>query len=271
MADNLALTVTGSDGTVYAITGTLTNSTVVKTSPVIVPPPPPPVTTGAPVIPSTSKTINMLTPLKPWQMNHDLGTPGTVPAITTTYPVTAPDGTQNCRQFAFTTTGKAGAIYHANAVPSGASAFTRFAYRKREMYLKAIPTNCETDLEITGQATGVPYDMAMQQDGYSGVEDITINHKWTGTGIKVNPTTRKTGVWYESVEYVGFDPVAKQITYFGVTLDDGVFYPINQVVADADNAVWAKDEVNFQLQWDSGQTASTDYVILCSALEVTPW
>jgi len=267
MSDNLQVTATKTDGTVVAITGALTNSTVVETPPAVVPPPIP----LAPTIPATAKVVNMLIPPGAWEMNHDLGTPGTVPAIATTYPVTAPDGTVNCRQFTFTTTALAGAIFHTAAIPSGASAYNRFAYKKREMYLKAIPKNCETDLEITGQATGIPYDMAMQQDGYSGVEDITINHVWTGTNVKVNPTTRKTGVWYESVEYVGFDPVAKQIIYFGVLLDDGVYYPINKTVADADNAVWQKDMLNFQQQYDSGQTVSTDYVILCSLLEVDAW
>lgn len=246
---------------------------IVTTKTTITPVPPPiivPPVNPAPAIPADAKRVNMLTPPAPWKMNHDLGTPGTVPVCTTNYPVTSPDGRIGCRQFAFTTTGKAGVIYHTAVLASGANAYNRFVYRKREMYLKAIPINCETDLEITGQASGIPYDMAMQQDGHSGVEDITIDHKWTGTNIKVNPSSRKTGVWYESAEYVGFDPVTKRITYFGVEID-GVYYPINQTVTDADNAVWGKDELNMQLQWDSGADASTDYVILTDLLEVIAW
>jgi hypothetical protein len=222
---------------------------------------------GAPAVPTTAKKVNMLTPPGAWEFNHDAGTSGTASNLATTYPVTSPDKRPNCRQFNFTLAKAGGAIFHTAVLPSGAGAFNRFVYKKREMYLKAIPTNCETDLEITDTATGVPYDMAMQQDGYKKVEDITINHKWTGVNIAVDPSTRKTNTWYESAEYVGFNPATKEVTYFGVEID-GTYYPINQTVVDADNAVWSKGMLNFQMQYDTSAQASTDFVILTDVLEV---
>lgn len=229
-----------------------------------------PVSAQPPVIPNTAKKVNMLTPPNPWQVNHDAGTPGTGSG-TVTLGQTAPDGTKGCLLLKMNTTLKGGVIIHGLALTSGASAYTRFAYRKREMFVFTGPNtieNIETDLEITDKATGVPYDMAMQQDGYKGVEDITINHKWTGTNIAVNPLTRSSGVWYETVEYVTFNPTTKEITYDGVTTADGVYHPIGQTVADADNSVWAKDSLNLQAQYDCNADASTNNTIYISLLEI---
>jgi hypothetical protein len=261
MANNLALTVTGSDGTVYAITGTLTGANVVKTSPVAVPPPAVP-----PVIPATALILNAL-PMTGWEMNHDAGTSGSSVG-TTSYPVTAPDGTANCRLFDFTNTAGGGEIYHF-PVLADCTPYKNFCFKFKRMTPNPLTvTNSEHDMEAV-DASGNVLDMATQEDGYNGVFDVTENHKWVATGIKVNPTTWLPNSWHDDEIYL-IDNGDGTVTYPGVKLD-GVFYPLNVTSPDVDASKWAAKILNLQIQFDTKSTLATESKVYCSQCEVDCW
>jgi hypothetical protein len=208
---------------------------------------------------------------KAWSGNHDKGTPGDASG-TFAFGVKSPDG-KSCLQFKFKTVDGGGMIYHGVAVPKGqAHNFNCFAYKKRER--KVDPNGwgalnqIETDLEIT-DTTGKPYDLAMQQSASSGSEELSINHKWTPQGVKVNPKNRANDQWHTSTEYWKFDYVTKQMTCRGVELD-GVFNPINKTVTDPDNSVWGADMVNMQTQFNGGK-GTVDHEILLDVIGVAAW
>jgi hypothetical protein len=261
MADNLALTVTGSDGTVYSITGAITNATVLKTSPAT----PPPVSLE-PAIPTSAQTVNMLLS-KVWSCKHDTGTPGDANG-TYAYPTTAPDKTTNCGEFAFTNIAKGGALYHANVLPD-ATPYNTFMYEAVEYYVDASNIACaEKDLEQVGPAVGTAknasyVDMATQLDHYNGTVDITQNQKWQATTVKADPSTRKTGVWYTTRIYVkNID--GKNVQYIGIYLSDtGVYYPLNITVPSQPSEQWGPKLLNQQLQYvglSAGTVSSTVYI-----------
>jgi hypothetical protein len=263
MADNLALTVTGSDGTVYSITGAITNATVLKTSPAT----PPPVSLE-PAIPTTAQTVNMLLS-KAWSCKHDTGTPGDASG-TFTYPTTAPDKTTNCGEFAFTNIAKGGALYHANVLPD-ATAFNTFCYEAVEYYVDASNISCaEKDLEQVN-ASGVYVDMATQLDHYKGTVDITQNQAWQATSVKADPSTRKPGVWYTTRIYVkNID--GKNVQYIGIYLSDtGVYYPLNITVPSQPNHIWGKNLLNQQLQYVGLSAASVSSTVYIKTLNIHCW
>jgi hypothetical protein len=263
MANNLSLTVTGSDGTVYTITGTLTSANVVKTSPVVVPPP------VGPTVPATAKTIDAL-PMTGWEMNHDAGTSGSSTG-TTSYPVTAPDGTPNCRLFDFTNTAGGGEIYHFAILPD-VTPYKNFRFRFRRTASPTV-TNSEHDLEAV-DASGNPLDMATQEDGYNGVFDVTESHKWVGVStIKVDPSKWAAGSWHEDDVYMT-DNGDGTVTYVGVTID-GTYYPINIKAADVDNSKWQPKILNVQIQFDTkppaGVATGVESKVYCSVCAVDCW
>jgi len=223
-------------------------------------------TSGAPVIPASAKYVDML-PAVTWAGNHDAGTPGDANGLTL-FPVKSPDG-RTCRQFSWTASGKGGMIFHSKVL-TGASQYNCFAYKKREWSKNwANMGQIETDLEITDPKTGIPYDMAMQQNANDGVEDITASHKWTGTTVKVDPTKRDPTKWHTSTEYVKLN-ADNSVTYRGVEID-GVYYPINKTVTSAQSVPWEKDILNMQLQFNSNQTASNQFQVLIDQLGVAAW
>lgn len=263
--DPTTSTQTTSDGK-WTITTKTTIAAVVP--PVVIPPTPKP---SVLVIPANANYIDMLAkPPNPWQINHDSGTPGKATG-TVTYPITSPDGRPNCMLVKGTLTDKGGIIMHGLFMKSGVSKVNRLVYKKREMLTKgAGAIACfETDLELTDQGKR-PYDLAAQQDAHSGALDVSINHKWTPLGLKVNPLSRKNGEWHESEEYWGFDWATKQITLIGVVLD-GVETVLNKVFTDPDSSLWGPDEGNMQVQWDSNVAGDLDYEIYMDMLGVAVW
>jgi hypothetical protein len=231
---------------------------------------PPPTNSGEPVIPANAKTVNLLTPPHPWQGNHDPGTAGDASG-TTAYPVTSPDG-RTCRQFKFTTSGKGGMIYHTRALDD-VTPYNCFCYKVRTKKVDpggwATLGQAETDMEATNPKTGIPYDMAMQQSANSGQEEITINHHWTPTGIKLDPSKRDSSQWQETWNYVKLN-ADNTITYRGVN-QSGVYYPINQTVTDPDSSPWGKGILNVQFQLNGKNAAPTDHEVLADLFEIDCW
>jgi hypothetical protein len=261
MADNLALTVTGPDGTVYAITGTVTGATVVKTSPAT----PPPVSLE-PVIPWI-QTVNMLLS-KAWSCKHDLGTPGDANG-TYTYPATAPDKTANCGLLSFTNIDKGGALYHANVL-ADATPYNTFCLEVAEFFPVApLGLSCmENDLEQVGIAKvaggNASYvDMATQLDHYKGAVDITQNQAWQATSVKIDPSSRKAGVWYTTRIYLK-NVDGKNVLYMGIFLSDtGLYYPLNITVPSQPSKLWGEKLLNQQKQFvglNMGSLASQVYI-----------
>lgn len=272
MSDNVHLVVTDKDGTQYDITGSLDAAIVTKTAPVVVTPPvvviPP--TAGAPVIPATARRENMLN--KAWKNNHDDGTGGTASGATN-YPETSPDGRPNCLAARFDTNG-GGWIMHCLALTGGADQYNKFCFRKRERKFdpggwKTI-NQCETDLEITNPKTGQPYDMALQQSATNneGLE-VSINHKWTPTGVKINPQLRDPNAWHLTENYLTFNPADGSFTVDGVGFNS-TFYPIGKTFTDPDASRWGLNELNVQDQYN-GPAGKNSHVILFDLFEIVCW
>ena len=229
----------------------------------------PPPAAQPPAVPSNMVTVNAL-PMTGWEMNHDAGTSGSSTG-TTSYPVTAPDGTTNCRLFDFTNSGGGGEIYHF-PILSDCTPYNKFRFRFRRTASPNV-TNSEHDLEAV-DAQGNPLDMATQEDGYNGVFDITENHKWVGVGsIKVNPATWVAGSWHEDQIYLT-DNGNGTVTYDGVLLD-GVYYAIGITIADVDGSKWTPKILNVQIQFDTkppaGVTGGVESKVYCSECAVDCW
>lgn len=250
------------DGTVVTLSGIVSVSGVVITPPAVVIPPPP----AAPTIPANALVLNAL-PMTAWEMNHDAGTSGSSVG-TTSYPVTAPDGTPNCRLFDFTNTAGGGEIYHF-PILKDCTPYKNFCFKfKRMTPTPQFVTNSEHDLEAV-DAAGNVLDMATQEDGYTGVFDITENHHWVGTGIKVNPSTWAANSWHDDEIYL-VDNGNGTVTYLGVKLD-GVYYPINVTTPDVDASKWTAKILNLQIQFDTKSTAGEESKVYCSLCEVDCW
>jgi hypothetical protein len=259
----ISATITNTDGSVTNLSGTIELTTT--------PPPnsvPPPVVNPEPAIPSTALTTNMLLS-KAWSCKHDTGTPGDASG-TFAYPKTAPDGTTNCGEFAFTNIAKGGALYHANVL-ANASAYNTFCYEAIEYFVDASNLACmEKDLEQVA-ASGVYVDMATQLDHYNSCVDITQNQKWQTTPVKANPTGRKAGVWYTTRIYVR-NVDGKNVEYIGIYLSDtGVYYPLGITVPSQPSAKWGVNLLNQQLQYvglSAGTVASTVFI---KTLNIHAW
>jgi hypothetical protein len=274
----LQLVITDDNGTLYNVTSS--DATVDVVAPPVVTPPvvtPPvgstsdlPVVAGAPVIPANAVRINMLKPPNPWQMNHDKGTPGDASG-TVAYPYTSPDG-KTCMRVVFTTKDGGGFIIHGVA-KKGISQFNKFAFRKREKKVDAggwkTLNQVETDLEATRKDTGIPDDMAMQQSATSGQgEEISINHKWTPTGVQINPQARDNSAWHTTENYLTLNP-DRSFVVDGVAFDNK-WNPIGKTITDPDSSPWGTDEMNVQAQWN-GIKGTVNHEILIDFFEIAMW
>jgi hypothetical protein len=259
----ISATITNTDGSVTNLSGTVELTTT--------PPPnsvPPPVVNPEPGIPSTALTTNMLLS-KAWSCKHDTGTPGNASG-TWTYPATAPDKTPNCALLAFTNIDKGGALYHAN-VMADATPYNTFCLEVAE-YFPVAPAglSCmENDLEqvqaaaSTATENAAYVDMATQLDHYKGTVDITQNQSWVATLVKIDPSSRKAGVWYTTRIYVRNNG-GGSVTYIGIYLSDtGLYYPLNITVQSQPAALWGEKLLNQQKQFvglNMGTLASQVYV-----------
>jgi hypothetical protein len=255
------------------VTTTITTSTVGNTSVTTVTTTATPVGPVEPVIPTTAQTVNMLLS-KAWSCKHDTGTPGDASG-TFTYPTTAPDKTTNCGEFSFTNIAKGGALYHAN-VMADATPYNTFCYEAVEYFVDASNLACmEKDLEQVQAATtggNAPYvDMATQLDHYNGTVDITQNQKWQATTVKIDPLSRKPGVWYTTRVYVkNID--GKNVEYIGIYLSDtGVYYPLNITVPSQPSAPWGQKLLNQQLQYVGLSAASVSSTVYIKTLNIHCW
>lgn len=265
MSDSLQLTVTGKDGSVISISGTLTGMNVVVTPPAVQPPPP----TGEPVIPATAQVINMLQS-KAWACMHDPGTPGSASGVFT-YPATAPDKTANCALASFTNVNKGGALFHANVLQDS-TPYNTFMYEAVEYYVGgAGKLSCiEKDLEQVN-ASGVYVDMATQLDHYKGAVDITQNQAWQATSVKIDPTARKDGVWYTTRIYVK-NVDGKNVEYIGIYLSDtGLYYPLGITVPSQPNHIWGGKLLNQQLQYVGLNTGTFASQVYLKMLNIHCW
>lgn len=248
------------DGQKFTVTLGISVASVVA----VVPPPPPP--TQAPSVPSTALIVDAL-PMTGWEMNHDAGTSGTSSG-TTSYPVTAPDGTTNCRLFDFTNSGGGGEIYHF-PILKDCTPYNKFRFRFRRT--AGGYTNSEHDLEAV-DASGNVLDMATQEDGYNGVIDVTESHKWVGVStVKVDPTKWVAGSWHEDQIYM-IDNGDGTVTYDYITLD-GVTYKIGITASDVDGGKWTAKILNIQIQFDTKAvgTTGTEAKVYCSECAVDCW
>jgi hypothetical protein len=240
----ISATITGSDGSVTTLSGTVQLTTT--PAPVIVPPPPPPPPTGEPTIPATAVVVDML-PFA-FACNWDKGTSGSASG-TSTYPVTAPDGTANCREFQFTLTKNGGFIYHGN-VMKDASAFNTFCYDTEEYYPDASNLlRIERDIEQVA-ADGSYVDMATQLNGSALCLDYTANSSWQHTAVKANPTAIPPGKWYTTKRYFK-NMGGGMVSYIGSN-DNGTYSPLGITVKSQPSAKWGKNILNVQYQFGGG-------------------
>jgi hypothetical protein len=278
MADNLALTVTGSDGTVYSITGAITNATVLKTSPAT----PPPVGPVAPTIPATAKVIDCL-PLT-WSAAQDPATnPGKASATgTSTYPVTF-NGSAGLRQFNCTLGNRGGILFHCNPL-SDASAVRNVVLTFDAEYPDPSNLACiETDInwvDNTGTGTnkgkGQVTIIGQQLAGWDNCAEITTVSggacHWNKTSVSpIDPRTWAKGSrhkvrWFASHNGVGI------VTYEGVEID-GVWHPFTSgnVLSSLDPLWWEANLLNAQFQLDGSSTGTVDSVVYAHAYSVTYW
>lgn len=281
MADNLALTVTGSDGTVYAITGTLTGAAVVKTAPVVVPPPPPPQPV-APTIPATAKVIDCL-PLT-WSAAQDPATnPGKASATgTTSYPVTF-NGSAGLRQFNATLGNKGGILFHCNPL-ADASTYRNFCLDFDAESPDWSNIAClETDLNWvdnsgtgTNKGKGAVTIIGQQLAGWDNCAEITSVSggacHWNKTAVTpADPRTWAPGSrhkvrWFASIDGKG------NVTYEGVEID-GVYHPFTSgnVLNALDALNWTANLLNAQLQLDGSSAGSVASVLYAHAYTVSCW
>lgn len=266
MADNLSLTFTEANGTVVTVTGNIVGGSLVVTPPAVVQPPvviPPP---ADPVIPASAVTTDLL-PLNTWAMNHDAGTPGSATG-TSTYPVKAPDGTANCREFQMTLTAKGGFIYHTNAMRDS-SAFNTFCIETEEYFVDPSNLQChEKDLE-QANATGTYVDMATQLNGNAGFLDYTANQSWQHTTVKANPTAIPKGTWYTTKRYFRNNGDGTY-TLIGSN-DNGLYSPLNITVKSQPTKLWGKNVLNFQYQFDGKSAGSVQSTVYVRVMKVGAW
>lgn len=257
-------------GTVYTVTTPystaiqLGSATLTVTPPVTTPPPPPP--PGEPVIPSTAKTIDLLSDSVPWKMNHDAGTPGSSTGMTQ-YPFTAPDGSA-VRLFQFTLTAKGGEIYHVHVLDD-ATAYKNYCYETVESSPDwSNIENAEKDLERV-YPNGDVLDMASQLAGTVGRVEITGNSHWQQTSVAADPSKFAPTVLHTTRHYVR-DNGNGTVTYVGTTID-GVYHSIGVTVNDLKTLSWSHNILNIQLQYDGKSSGSVQSTIYMYALRVHAW
>jgi hypothetical protein len=216
----------------------------------------------APPIPTDAVVINMLQPPDAWVMNHDAATPGQSSG-TTSYPVTAPDGTTGCRLFEFGGSGGGGEIYHTVAL-NNAAGYNSFCYETFELMPNiANVANFEKDDEIT-DPDGTVHDMATQIA--NGVVQITGSGHWITTGIQV--PLRKPGVWMHSRRFTSYNGDGT-VTYVGYEQDQ-VYFPIKQTLPQVGTTKWAPSILNVQLQYDTtGNDLKSD--VYMSGFNIYAW
>jgi hypothetical protein len=183
-----------------------------------------------------------------------------------TYPFKAPDGS-TVRQVKFTATGKGGFICHIDVL-SDSRPYNCFCLEKVEASPRWLDTGqVETDFEKTGPL-GQVYDGAMQQST-SGGEEITINGHWTPVGINIDPAKRVPLILHTTRNWVKFNADGS-ITYRGV-FQDGTYYSINKTATDQQGKPWAPNILNYQNQYNSNQSASTDFEFWLYSLKAYCW
>jgi hypothetical protein len=273
MADSLSLTATKKDGTVVTIVGALSGATITETAPVVVqpPPPPPPPVNPEPTIPANAAVIDMLPAVVPWAENFDPGTQNAAKTAnatgTTSYPVTAPDGT-TVRQFQFTLTNKGGEIFHANVLKDS-SLYNEFCYETVESSDDWSNIACaEKDLE-QADATGAYVDMATQLSAYSGTVEVTGGHKWQATKVGADPSKRAPKVLHTTRIYVR-DNGDGTWTIRGIFLD-GTYTPIGITLSNLGSVKWGKNVLNLQLQYDGKSSASVQSTVYMHVLRLHAW
>jgi hypothetical protein len=260
----ITVSIPNADGSITNLTATLAGGQITTTPPPAIIPPPPPAT-GEPVIPSNAVVVDML-PFA-FASNHDAGTPGSATG-TTTYPVTAPDGTPNCREFQMTLIAKGGYIYHGDALKDS-SAFNTFCYETDEFFPD--PSNLqqmEKDLEQV-DATGSYVDMATQLNGNAGCLDITANSKWQHTPVKANPTAIAPATWYPTQRFFRNNGDGT-VTYIG-SKDNGTYSPLNITVNSKKPGPWGKNILNVQYQFDGKSSGSVQSTVYARVFRIHCW
>jgi hypothetical protein len=261
MADSLHLVVTKTDGTVVDISGSLAKMTIVETAPAVIVPPPP---TGEPVIPANAVTVDML-PFA-FACNWDKGTSGSATG-SSTYPVAAPDGTPNCRQFQFTLTAHGGFIYHGNALKDS-SAHNTFCYETEEYYPDASNLDrIEKDLEQVA-ADGSYVDMATQLNGSALCLDYTANQSWQHTTVKAWPTAIAPG-WYKMKRY--FKNLGGGMVLYIGSNDNGVYSPLGITVKSQPSKIWGAKILNVQYQFGGKSAGSVQSTVYARVFRIHCW
>lgn len=267
MMPDPSVTIATPDGK-YTITTTVTPVVVVPPPVIVPPPPPPPVLIPEPIIPATAVTVDMLASVIPWKMNHDLGTPGSSVG-TTTYPVTAADGSI-VRRFQFTLTGKGGEIFHAN-VFADSSMFNTFCLETVESSDDWTNISCtEKDMEHV-DPTGAYVDMATQLSAYENAVDITQNSKWISSNIQADPSKLTPKVLHTQRRYVR-DNGDGTVNYVGIFMD-GTYTPFANAskIPSHPSAKWGKNILNLQIQYDGKAASSVQSTVDMHVLKVHAW
>jgi hypothetical protein len=234
-------------------------STSLVFTPVVVTPPP---ASGAPAIPSTAKSVNLITQTNWKPCEHDAGTPGTG-TCSNNYPVTWITD-KAARSFAMTYTG-AGGVRWADTIAND-----------------AVSTNFVLDTEVSSpdwshnqvKANGKTAILGTQCSSYSKTWEITLlNSKggwhWVPVDAPCNPTTWTANVLHH-IRIFGSITAAGISTYLGVELD-GTYSAFSGATGQTEDALgWGAGTVltNFQID---GLGASGSAVIYADALTVFRW
>jgi hypothetical protein len=258
----ISVQIPNADGSITDLTASLANCLVTTVPPPVIVPPPP--VTGEPVIPATAVVVDML-PFA-FACNHDAGTPGSATG-TSTYPVAAPDGTPNCRQFQFTLTAHAGFIYHGNALKD-ASAYNTFCYETEEYYPDASNLDrIERDLEQVA-ADGSYVDMATQLNGSALCLDYTANSSWQHTTVKANPTAIAPG-WYKMKRY--FKNLGGGMVSYTGSSDNGAYSPLDITVKSQPSKKWGAKILNVQYQFGGKSSGSVQSTVYARVFRIHCW
>lgn len=222
-----------------------------------------PASNGAPVIPSTAKSVE-LTSATNWKACvHDTGTPGSA-TCSGSYPVTdAVSGSSTARSFSMTYTG-AGGVRWADDFANDTAA-TNYVLET----LVSAPdwskvANLELDTNQT-KANGHTTILGTQCSSYSKTWEITITNSsgswsWTPTNVPCNPLTWTPNVLHH-IRIFGSISTSEVSTYLGVELD-GVYTAFTNAPNMTGRALsWAigSNLTNFQIDGLGASGSATIY------------
>jgi hypothetical protein len=265
--------------TPYSISVAPGSTSLVFTPVVVVPPPvitPPPPSNGAPAIPTTAKSVNLITQGTWKACEHDAGTPGTG-RCSNNYPVNniffdAAGKSIDARGFSMSYTG-AGGVRWANSLANDTAA-TNFVLDAR---VESPDWTHVADLELdtnqvksNGKTTILGTQCASQEKTW----DITLSGAngawhWVKTNVACNPLTWTPNASHH-IRIFGTISAAGISTYLGVEFDGTYSAFSGATGSTADSLGWGVGTVLDNVQID-GYGAYGSATVYMSTLTIYRW